>query len=140
MPEFNVIGEALISPRKCAACPEQIGQFVDLVLEDPYYGRFYLCERCALSAGRAVGMLDPEQASMLGAMASEAESRLALLEAELAAQKDIKLVRVSELGPIISAKVSEGMESLRGLITVGAGNSEAVPEQPEPAPKRRGRK
>lgn len=109
MPELLVRtrDHEIVKPGCCVICHSQQRPLVDLeqALDPVFWGRLYLCELCALSVGRAVGCLDPDQAERLRANVRTLEARVAELEAELDAEGDRKVVSMDKLREVVEATV-----------------------------------
>jgi hypothetical protein len=99
MPDFLVVAQPTSVGNTCALCNTHRDDrgFVNLNFDVMGYGRLHCCAGCADQIGRAVGGLDPQQASRLHGIADELGETAERLQAELAAEKLNKVVPLNDV-------------------------------------------
>lgn len=106
MPDFNKIERPLARPTACVichthGCPDG---FIDTGQELPMYGRVYICGWCIASAAKMQGFADGVVHEKLRADFANLLVTVDGLEGELDAERDKKLVSVTDLEKVISAR------------------------------------
>ncbi len=116
MPEFLLVEAPVHAPGRCLTCGASNGPMIDTLIRHDSWdiGALYLCPACVVEAGRLIGSLSPEQATDAAARLASASERISELVAELAAERENKLVSLadvltyvaSEQKPVMKTKAS----------------------------------
>ncbi len=108
MEPFQKVAAPVFSPTECVVCRTHRDDtgFIDTLTEypAPVLGRIYLCGSCVTQAGRAFGMLAPDQADTLTTKLAAAQGEITTLTADLAAESENKLVKLSDVKRLISPR------------------------------------
>lgn len=105
MPDFQHVRSPVFTPTHCIACMNHRDPdgFIDLLVELPI-GHLYLCANCTYQAGQRLGMLSPHQADDLTGRLATAQQDIETLQAELAAEREDKVVSLADVRKLISPR------------------------------------
>ena len=82
MPDFNLVAQPSASPTKCRFCGDFAGPMIDTRVDDPVYGRIYICAPteqrtgCVGQIAQMCGLRSSADVDLLAAQVEDLQGRL----------------------------------------------------------------